>query len=119
MSQALKPKQWDKMRMLTWLDDHPISQPTDVQFIHDMVQDRKESASWQLENDTVDKAEKAWYGPLPMPRLIMALVHSDDRSAYLKRNDISKERIALDIQKSIDKRATTVWELGATCFSVE
>ena len=86
MSQALKPKQWDKMRMLTWLDDHPISQPTDVQFIHDMVQDRKQVAERvrQLENDTVDKAEKAWYGSLPMLHLIMALVHSGSKLQLFK-----------------------------------
>jgi hypothetical protein len=123
MSRAPKPKQWDKNIMLTWLDDHPISHPTDVQFIQDTVQDRKESAEWvnavqQLENDSVDKAEKAWYGPLPMLRLIMALDHSEDiRHAYLKRNDISKERIALDNQKSVDKRVTTVWELLASLWN--
>jgi hypothetical protein len=123
MSRAPKPKQWDKNRMLTWLGDHPISHPTDVQFIQDTVQDRKESAervnaARQLENDSVDKAEKAWYGPPPMLRLIMALVHSEDiRRTYLKRNDISKKRIALDNQKSVDKRVTTVWELLASLWN--
>ena len=114
MTRAPKPKQWDKTRMLSWLDNHPLSHPTDVQFLQETVQDRKQSAervnvARQLENDTVDKAEKAWYGSLPMLRLIMALVHSDKiRSAYLKRNEISMERIALDNQKSVDKRAATV-----------
>ncbi len=70
-----------------------------------------------LEN-AVDKAEKAWYGALPMLRLIMALVHSDDtRSAYLKRNDTSMEWIALDNQKSVAKRAATIWELLASLWN--
>jgi hypothetical protein len=42
----------------------------------------------------------------------MALIHSDKiRCAYLKWNNIPYEWIALDYQKSVDKRATTVWEL--------
>ena len=57
-----------------------------------------------LENDTLDKAEKAWYDPLPLLRLIIALAHSDNmRSGYLKLNHISKEWISLDNQKSVDK----------------
>ncbi len=49
-----------------------------------------------------------------MLRLIMALVDSDEiRHAYTKRNDISNERIVLDNQKSVEKRARTVWELLA------
>ena len=123
ITRAPKPKQWDKTRMLLWLNDHPVSHPADVRFLQETVQDRKQAAervnaARQLQNDTVDKAEKAWYGSLPMLRLIMALVHSDDiRSAYLKRNEISTERIALDNQKSVDKRAATVWELLASLWN--
>jgi hypothetical protein len=59
-----------------------------------------------------------WHGPLPMIRLMMALVHSDKiRSAYMKRNDISNERIVLDNQKSVEKRATTVWELLSSLWN--
>jgi hypothetical protein len=88
--------------------------PDDVQFIKNTVKSRKEAAdrinATQLsEKDTSDKAVQAWYGPLPMLCLIMALIHSDKiRSAYMKRNDISNERIVLDNQKSVEKRATTV-----------
>jgi hypothetical protein len=56
----------------------------------------------------------AWYGPIPMLRLIMALVDSDKiRHAYTKRNNISNERIVLDNQKSLEKRSRTVWEFVA------
>ncbi len=66
----------------------------------------------QSEKDTVEKVDKAWYGSLPMLRLIMVLVHSDNiRSAYLKRNKISNQLIAIDKQKSVEKMATTVWEV--------
>jgi hypothetical protein len=42
----------------------------------------------------------------------MALVHSDKiKYAYLTRNDISNEWIVLDNQKSVEKRAKTIWEL--------
>jgi hypothetical protein len=81
------------------------------------MKSRKEAADWinvaQLsEKNASDKAVQAWYSPLPMLRLFMALVHSDKiRSAYMKRKYISNERIVLDNQKSVDNRATTVWEL--------
>jgi hypothetical protein len=76
------------------------------------------NAAWPLEKDTVDKADKAWYGPLPMLCLIMALVQLDKiRSAYLKQNDNSNERIALDNQKSIEKKATTVWGLLSSLWN--
>ncbi len=48
----------------------------------------------------------------------MAVVHSDEiRSAYMKQNDISNERIVLDSQKSVEKRATTVWELLSSLWN--
>jgi hypothetical protein len=57
------------------------------------------NATRLLEKDASDMAVQAWYGPFPMLRLIMALIHSDKiRSAYMKRNDISNERIVLDNQ---------------------
>jgi hypothetical protein len=53
-----------------------------------------------------------------MLHLIMALFHLDKiRSAYMKRNDISNERIVLDNQKSVEKRATTVWELLSSLWN--
>ncbi len=38
MTRAPKPKQWDKTRMPSWLDNHPLSHPTDVQFLQETVQ---------------------------------------------------------------------------------
>jgi hypothetical protein len=39
-----KPKQWDKTQILTWLQDHPIANPVDVQFIKNTVKSRREAA---------------------------------------------------------------------------
>ena len=50
--------------------------------------------------------------PYPHAPPHLALVHSDEiRSAFMKWNDFSNERIVLDNQKSVEKRETTVWEL--------
>jgi hypothetical protein len=124
MKREPKPKQWDRKKMLTWHQDHPITNLTDFQFIKNTVKIRREAADWinaarLLEMDASDKAVQAWYGPLPMLPLIMALVHSDEiRSAYVKWNDTSNERIVLDNQKSVEKRATTVWELLSSLWNV-
>jgi hypothetical protein len=112
MKREPMPKQWDRTKMLTWLQEHPIMNPVDVKFIKDTMKSRREAAAWisavrLLEKDVSDKAGQAWYGPIPMLRLIMALVHSDEiRSAFMKRNDISNERIVLVNQKSVEKRET-------------
>ena len=65
-----------------------------------------------------DNIGGAWYGPLPMLRLIMALVDSDEmRRAYMCRNNIANARIVMDNQKSTEKRATTVEEQMSTVES--
>jgi hypothetical protein len=78
---------------------------------------RKEAAEWFAASeaavkDVEDKVGRAWHGPLPMLRLIMALVDLDKmRHAHMSWNDISNSRTTIDDQKSIKKRVTTVWEL--------
>jgi hypothetical protein len=76
-----KPKAWDRTKMLTQLQDHPITDPVNVQFIKDTMKSRRKaadwiSAAWLLEKDASDKAVQAWYGPLP-PH---ALSHYGSRS---------------------------------------
>ncbi len=123
MKREHKPKQWDRTKMLTWLQDHPIMNPVDVQFIKNTMKSRREAADWinavrLSEKDASDKLLQSWYGPLPMLCLIMALVHSDKiRSAYMKWNVISNERIMLNNQKSVEKRAANVWELLSSLWN--
>jgi hypothetical protein len=35
MKREPRPKQWDRTKMHTWLQDHPIMSPDDVQFIRE------------------------------------------------------------------------------------
>ena len=105
--------------MLKWLDDNPVTDTNDVQFLMDTVRVRQAATERIAEakaeaKEFEDKSGGAWYGLLPMLCLIMALVDSDEiRQAYNTRNDISNECIVLDNQKSTKKRAKTVWELVA------
>ena len=90
-----------------------------MKYVTAVVLVRKEAAerfaaSKAAVKDVEDKVGGAWYGPLPMLRLIMSLVDSDKmRHAYMSQNYISNARFAMDNQKSVKKRATTVWELLA------
>ena len=114
-----KPRAWDKPKMLTWLQKYPITDADEVKYVTTVVLVRKEAAerfaaSKAAVKKVQDNVGGAWYGPLPMLRLIMALVDSDElRCAYMCRNNISNARIVMDNQKSTEKRATTVWELLA------
>ena len=111
-----RPNQWRLNRLLEWLKLHPLRDASDVEFLQETVKNRKvvaERVVAQRANDKEvhDKAEKAWYGPLPILHLLCCLTDNDAiRRAYLTRNDISNDRIDLDNQNS-DKRPKTVWEL--------
>ena len=119
MKRLPQPRNWDKKKLLKWLDDNPVTDTIDVEFLKDTVCVRRAAAERNAKaraeaKESDEKSGGAWYGPIPMLRLIMALVDSDEiRHAYMKRNDISNERIVLDNQKSVEKRARTVWELVA------
>ncbi len=67
MKREPKPKQLDRTKMLTWLQEHPITDPVDVQFIRDTMKSRRDAADWisvarLLEKGTFDKAGQAHYG---------------------------------------------------------
>jgi hypothetical protein len=115
-----KPKGWDKSKLLKWLHEYPITNSDEVKYVTTAVSIRRMAAaqiaaSRAAVKGVEDNIGGAWYGPLPMLRLIMALVDSDEmRRAYMSRNNISNARIVMDNQKSTKKRATTVWELLAT-----
>jgi len=120
LNRSPKPRAWDKSKMLKWLQEYPITDADEVEYVTTVVLVRKEAAerfaaSKAAVKEVEDKVGGAWYGPVPMLRHIMALVDSDKmRRAYMCRNDISNARIVMDNQKSTEKRATTVWELLAT-----
>ena len=62
-------------------------------------------------NNDHDKADRSWYGPIPILRLFCGLTDNEDiRRAYLTRNDISNDWLELDNLRS-DKQQKTVWEL--------
>ena len=120
LKRSPKPRAWDKSKMLKWLQEYPITDADEVEYVTTVVLVRKEAverfaASKAAVKEVEDKVGGAWYGPLPMLRLIMALVDSDEmRRAYMCQNNISNARIVMDNQNSTEKRATTVWELLAT-----
>ncbi len=117
MKREPKPKQWDKKKMLKWLDDNPVTDTNDVQFLMDTVRVRQAATKRIAEakaeaKEFEDKSGGAWYGLLPMLCLIMALVDSDEiRQAYITRNDISNERIVLDNQSGQYGRVVR-WTFG-------
>jgi hypothetical protein len=111
-----RPKQWKLDKLLEWLKKYPLHDVSDVQFLQAEVESRrivaerinKERAT---HNNDHDKADRSWYGPIPILRLFCGLTDNEDiRRAYLTRNDISNDRLELDNLRS-DKRQKTVWEL--------
>jgi hypothetical protein len=74
-----QPKNWDKKKLLKWLDDNPVTDTIDVNFLIDTIRVRQAAAEWNAKaraeaKESDEKSGGAWYGPIPMLRLIMALV---------------------------------------------
>jgi len=84
-----QPRRWKKPKMLKWLQEYPITYANEVKYVTTVVLVRKEAAerfaaSKAAVKEVEDKVGGAWDGPLPMLRLIMALVDSDEmRRAYI------------------------------------
>ena len=83
LKRSHKPRVWDKSKMLKWLQEYPINDADKVEYVTTVVLVRKEAAerfaaSKAAVKEVEDKVGGAWYGPLPMLHLIMALVYSDE-----------------------------------------
>ena len=112
-----RPKQWLVPKLLEWLDEHPITPPTDVAFLIAKVLSEKLLVEKTIENQKSENEllQRSWTGKYPYLRLIHALVdHDNIKAAFLHRHDIPVGRLHLENRNSVDKRQPTMWELLTT-----
>ena len=127
-------KNWDKNKLMTWLQDHPIVAARDVAFLKNEVSNRKRTAiNAEKESEKeveqlvavdgaggVKKKYKSWSGRLPYLRLIHALIdHDNIKATYVRRGDIPSGRMAVENRNTEEAKAASVWQMMADKWNDE
>ena len=99
--------------MLQWLNDNPVTEDDDVDFLINTVDMRKTLASQaSIARKNNEAALVHWRGKIPVLRLVQALVQNDEaKRAFLTCRNIDPGRHAVDGRLSVEKRPVTVWEI--------
>lgn len=121
-------KNWEKSKLMKWLQEHPIAAADDITFLKHEVGIRKRTAllaARERDKETeqllaLDGAAssknkyKSWNGRLPYLRLIHALVdHDNIKAAYVHRGDIPSGRMAVENRNTEEAKAASVWQMMA------
>lgn len=94
---------WTRDKVFKWLDDHPITPTEDVAFLREMCKTHKEDLEKAITATAREEAllQKNWTGPVPMLRLIHCVIDDRIKPAYLKRNDLSGDRLGVENRNSV------------------
>lgn len=105
-----KPAYWAANKLQEWLESHPITSITDVEFLRRetrRLQDILSLVAADEENDVPSGAN--WIGNLPHLRLILCLTEDDCRASFVRRN-VAKNRTEIDEMNS-SVRPPTAYEI--------
>jgi hypothetical protein len=110
MRSAPRPSNWTRNQMIEWLEEHPVSDSMDVQFLtFEVLRLQEISIRMQQEQQqfltTMDGISGAvlkggnWRGCVPYLRVIMTLTRDDVKSLFLSRGNCLS-RTQLDARNS-------------------
>jgi len=111
---APRPAQWPLKKVLQWLEDHPINDSSDKEYLLQAIAERVEAAkAADLERAREqDQFNKKWIGSEPILRLIHTLIdHDEIKRAYLERFDLPSDRMALENRNTPQAKASTAWAM--------
>jgi len=102
---GIKPRcsAWNNAERLKWLDQHPIAGEQDVSFLNEKYKEYKKilQDAMTAAAREEDALQKGWTGSLPYLRLIHCIIDDRIKPAYLKRNDLSANRLAVENRNSV------------------
>ncbi len=93
------PAQWPLKKVLQWLEDHPINNSCDREYLIKAINERVKTAKAADAQRAQEQAQfnKIWIGPAPILCLIHTLIDTNEiKRAYLKRFDVPSARMALE-----------------------
>ena len=107
---APRPSHWPRHQMIQWLEEHPVSDSTDVQFLTfevlrlreiciRMQQEQRQFLTMDGVSGSVLSRGGNWCGCVPYLQLIMTLMRDDVKSLFLTRGDCLS-RAQLDARNS-------------------
>ncbi|KAI2497898.1 hypothetical protein MHU86_16596 [Fragilaria crotonensis] len=124
MRSVPRPSNWTRNQIIEWLEEHPVSDSMDVQFLtfevlrlqeisRRMQQERQQFLTMEGISGAVMRGGN-WRGCVPYLRVIMTLTRDDVKSLFLSRGNCS--RTQLDGRNS-DNRPKTCYELIAELWN--
>jgi hypothetical protein len=105
MRSAPRPSNWTRNQMIEWLEEHPVSDSSDVQFLtFEVLRLQDISLRMQQEQQHFISMEGVsrggnWRGCVPYLRVIMTLTRDDVKSLFLSRGNCLS-RTQLDARNS-------------------
>jgi hypothetical protein len=109
-----RPAQWSLRKVLQWLEDHPINNSCDREYLFKAIDKRVETAKTVDAQRAQEQAQfnKKWIGPAPILRLIHTLIdHDEIKRAYLKGFDVPSDHMALENRNTPEAKASTAWAM--------
>ncbi len=118
-------KNWDKNKLMKWLEDHPIAAADDVSFLKKEVasmkrvvlnaaREKNKEQEKMSDLDGTASKYKSWNGRIPYLRLIHALIdHDDIKVTYIHQGDIPSGRMAVENRNTAEAKAASVWQMMA------
>ena len=107
---------WNQARMIQWLEENPITEVSDVEYLRKLVLAKKNDCVQELDQERLDNAklEKSWTGAIPFMRLIHCFIDNDAiKGAFMHRNGVDPTRMSMENRNSTNNRRQTLWELVA------
>jgi hypothetical protein len=114
--QRLSPRSraWNVEALQTWLDDNPITNELDVDFLKRALILQRNAVEGAMDAEHNEKLllEKSWQGKYPFLRMIHCLIDFKDiKRAYMYRDGKDPTRQSVENRNSTDKQRETVWDL--------
>ena len=119
-----RPKNWSNAAMLSWLEANPIIDANEIAYLESKVKENRielvEAAAAEATltgtavNEDGTSKGKAWTGPGPFLRMLYTIVSNANekiKDAFLHRNDLADDRLALDGRNHAENE--TCWDMIA------
>jgi hypothetical protein len=120
-----RPSQWTVTTAMNWLNENPIKNPEEVNFIMSNISRRIEIAQRSSLEPVVGPGATAsrrgdggpggsWIGKYPHLRLIHAVINDNDiKAAYLSWLNLPSGRMAIEQRNTPTALASNVWQMVA------
>jgi hypothetical protein len=103
------PAQWTLKKVLQWLEEHPINDSCDREYLLKAI-DKRAADEQRAEEQA--HFNKRWIGPKLILHLIHTLIdHNEIKRAYVARFDIPSDHMVHENRNTSEAKASTMWAI--------